>query len=462
MLSSKASNNILRVESITPIILVIELTGNPKITIISVYSPHNGSPADEVEEFYKSLSETVEQVPLHNFLMIIGDFNAKLGPQDARFTFDNDTNRNGELLVDFMDEFNLFSANNNFMKPKGQLWTFEYPNGERAQLDYIIMRKKWKNSLKDARSYSSFSTVCSDHRIVSAYVKLSLRKSKPSKPNPMKSIDWKQVASDQKVSQEFAVEVHNRFQALPIHFIDNDSVDAVYENLIKTTEEVAIATLPKKKKGNSNKPCNTKKVKDARVTLKQISEKYHKVPTQAHKIQLIMAKKRLDDAYLDSEVDYINGKIQNLGKQHKNHQHHQAWKTIKELAGKTQKAGIRIKGGSAKARLLNWTNHFKSLLGKKSTLPRSNSLPSVQISEQLNIDTSSFSITELQTATKQLSTSKAFGPDNIPALIWKNEHFHQLLLDLCNHTFFHSYTTENLAQISNHTDAQKGRPVNCQ
>ena len=28
----------------------------------------------------------------------------------------------GEILRDFMDEFNLFSANNSFMKPKGQLW----------------------------------------------------------------------------------------------------------------------------------------------------------------------------------------------------------------------------------------------------------------------------------------------------------------------------------------------------
>jgi len=32
-----------------------------------------------------------------------------------------------------MEEFNLFSANNKFMKPKDQLWMFEYFNGDRAQ-----------------------------------------------------------------------------------------------------------------------------------------------------------------------------------------------------------------------------------------------------------------------------------------------------------------------------------------
>ena len=77
------------------------------------------------------------------------------------------------------------------MQRKHQLWTFEYPNGHRAQLDYILFRKKWQNSIKRCRSFSLFSTVGSDHRIVSANVKLSLRVSKKTPGDPMKSIDCK-------------------------------------------------------------------------------------------------------------------------------------------------------------------------------------------------------------------------------------------------------------------------------
>ena len=95
--------------------------------------------------------------------------------------------------MDFVDEFNLFISNTHYMKPRGQMWTFEYPSGARAQIDYILFRKKWRNSVKDARAYSSFSSVGSDHRIVSAKVKLSLRSSKEAKPHPMKTIDWKEV-----------------------------------------------------------------------------------------------------------------------------------------------------------------------------------------------------------------------------------------------------------------------------
>jgi len=76
------------------------------------------------------VQNTVELVPFHYFVIIVGDLNAKLGPSDAKFIYNNQTNCNGEYLLDLLEEFNLFSANNRFMKPKGQRWTFECPNGD--------------------------------------------------------------------------------------------------------------------------------------------------------------------------------------------------------------------------------------------------------------------------------------------------------------------------------------------
>ena len=111
--------------------MIIELEGNPKVTIIYAYSPHNVSPEEEVEAFYSTLRSTMEDIPQHNFFILAGDMNAKLGSEDVKFSFDPTTNRNGEMLVDLMEEFNLFSSNNSFMKPKNQLWTFEYPSGMR-------------------------------------------------------------------------------------------------------------------------------------------------------------------------------------------------------------------------------------------------------------------------------------------------------------------------------------------
>ena len=136
-----------------------------------------------------------------------------------------------------MDEYSLFASNNNFMKSRKQLWTFEYPSGKRAQIDYILFRKKWRNSIKDARSYSSFSTVGSDHRIVSSTIKLSLRSSKKCLPHPMKTINWKEVASNTDLSKSFSVAVHNKFQALSSdHELTHDNIEETYSNIIKSTE----------------------------------------------------------------------------------------------------------------------------------------------------------------------------------------------------------------------------------
>jgi exonuclease III len=435
LLSSKASSNLLNVEPTSQRILLVEFEGNPKTSIICVYSPHNSSPEENMEDFYTKLRTTVQQVPLHNFLVIAGDLNAKLGQGDVNFSYNPETNRNGEYLLDFMEEFNLFSSNNRFMKSKGQLWTFEYPNGDRAQLDYLIFRRKWQNSVRDSRAYSSFSSVGSDHRIISAKVKLSLRVSKKAVAHPMKRIDWKTVSSNHQTSKDFAIRVYNRFTSLSTSEITNDNIEEVYTNLIKSTEEVALATLPKKISRTQHKPSSSERVVEARAKLSAISSAYNKSPTQARKIQLISAKKALDDAYLDAETDYISGKISELSSHHISNKHHLAWKTVKNIAGKNNTSSIQIKGGTGKKRLDNWLNHFKNLLGKDAKISKDFTFPHVKVAESLDIGTKSFSLKELKVVVKQLKSSKAFGPDNIPPLIWKDEHFHTLLLNLCNHTF---------------------------
>ena len=436
LLSPKASNNLLSVESISPRIMVLELDGNPKITVICAYSPTNDASEEDVDVFYSDLRSVMDNIPLHNFFILAGDMNAKLGPDHVNFTFNDKTNRNGEKLLEYMEEYNLFSSSNNFMKPKNQLWTFEYPSGQRAQIDYILFRKKWGNSVKNSRSYSSFSTVGSDHRIVSSTIKLSLRASKKSHPHPMKSIDWKEVASNADLSKQFSVAVYNRFEALSANAdLQHNNIEEIYSNLVSATETVANEILPKKQRGKQSRYADYPSVKSARNKLKNVSSEYHQNPSKNKKKALELAKKNLDDSYLNAEVDFINGKIADISSLHISKKHHAAWKTIGEISGKRSKPTIRIKGGSSIKRMSNWVDHFTNLLGKAPKVSANMSLPKQKISDLLNICTTEFTIKELKAVLKMLKPSKAFGPDNIPAIIWKDESFHQLLLKVCNFCF---------------------------
>ena len=47
----------------------------------------------------------------------------------------------------------------------------------KSQTDFILVRKKWKNSVKDTEVYSFFSTLGTDHRVVFSNM-ISLRRAK--------------------------------------------------------------------------------------------------------------------------------------------------------------------------------------------------------------------------------------------------------------------------------------------
>ena len=93
------------------------------------------------------------------------------------------------------------------------MWLENIPSstGSLRQLDYILVRRKWRNSVQNAEAYNTFSTVGSDHRVVCAKIKLSLRISKAAKK--MK-YDWKQFSTDPDLQWKYTVAVKNRYHVL--------------------------------------------------------------------------------------------------------------------------------------------------------------------------------------------------------------------------------------------------------
>ena len=93
-----------------------------------------------------------------------------------KFSLYNSSNRNGEHITDFTLENRLTRLNTKFQKRKGKLWTYTHANNTKAQLDYILINKKWNNSALNCVAYSSFEGVLSDHRIITAKIRLSLQR----------------------------------------------------------------------------------------------------------------------------------------------------------------------------------------------------------------------------------------------------------------------------------------------
>ena len=168
------------IERIQPRMMVATFNGNPRATIISYYSPTNVSEETELVAFYDELSSLVRSIPKHNVLVIGGDMNAQIKKNgNNKYSLHNTSNRNGQHLTDFMIENRL----TNFQKREGKLWTYTYVNNNKAQIDYVFINKKWKNSAMDCEAYSSFEGVSFNHRIVTAKIRLSLRKKRHTNSN---------------------------------------------------------------------------------------------------------------------------------------------------------------------------------------------------------------------------------------------------------------------------------------
>lgn len=129
------------------------------------------------------------------------------------------------------------------------------------------------------------------------------------------------------------------------------NVEDVYSKLNNSTEEVALASFPEKKRRSEIKSSASKRVVDARITLKSICSAYHKSPSQSRGIDFSMEKKQLDNPYLDAIIDYMSGKINELSRYHISNKPHFARKTVKDLGGKNNTSSARIKRGSPQKRL---------------------------------------------------------------------------------------------------------------
>ena len=104
--------------------------------------------------------DAIRQLLKHNVIIIVGDMNAEVGSEDIDpFSFHNKTNRNCNLLLEVTKEYELVSISTKFQKKKGKLCTHTYPNGERAQLDHILINKQCKISVMDCQSYNTVFSV---------------------------------------------------------------------------------------------------------------------------------------------------------------------------------------------------------------------------------------------------------------------------------------------------------------
>lgn len=108
ILSKAAANSLLAWEPVSERVIKARFASKcQNMSIIQVYAPTNDATEEEKESFYHQLQTVYDRTPRRDVIVVIGDFNAKIGNNNT----DLETvmgqhglgsmNENGEILADF-------------------------------------------------------------------------------------------------------------------------------------------------------------------------------------------------------------------------------------------------------------------------------------------------------------------------------------------------------------------------
>ena len=92
MMNNKLKECITNVNAISLRILRVDFTRNPTTTLLVHYAPVEGN--SEADEHYSLLSDSIKECPNHNIVPVIGDCNAHIGNEAAKYTYHQETNHN--------------------------------------------------------------------------------------------------------------------------------------------------------------------------------------------------------------------------------------------------------------------------------------------------------------------------------------------------------------------------------
>ena len=168
-------------------------------TIISVYAPTMTNPDDNKEAFYNQLSSTLRDIPRTDKLLLIGDFNARIGRDNDKWTMVmgkyeiGKRNSNGELLLALCSEFELIVTNTMFKQKDERKTTWMHPRSRHwHMIDFIITRCRDKMDIHSTRAMRG-ANCWTDHHMLRSKVAFRVRQKhkrqgvrKPTKLNTAK------------------------------------------------------------------------------------------------------------------------------------------------------------------------------------------------------------------------------------------------------------------------------------
>ncbi|KAK3540972.1 hypothetical protein QTP86_007688 [Hemibagrus guttatus] len=159
IINKKQANALLQWKPISERLLYVRMNSRYiKLSILVAYAPINAAAEEDKDQFYSTVQAALEDIPGHDVLLLMGDFNARVGSNNLDRERimgrhgEGECTENGERLIDLCEENNLVIGGTLFQHKTIHKLTWTSPDGKtRSQIDHIIINGKWRRSLQDVR-----------------------------------------------------------------------------------------------------------------------------------------------------------------------------------------------------------------------------------------------------------------------------------------------------------------------
>ncbi|XP_045101450.1 uncharacterized protein LOC123498409 [Portunus trituberculatus] len=403
----------------------IPITRDSQLTLISVYAPTLTSTDEDKAAFYTQLDRTIQAVPANDKLVVLGDFNARVGKDHrlwegilGRHGIGN-CNANGQLLLGLCAEHQLVVTNTIFQLPKRQKTTWRHPRSKHWHiLDYVLTKARDRGDVRITRSMLGADDCWTDHRLLISRLSLTTLRPPRRTPDsvPHRRFDCSKLRNPQ-LAQNFR-EACERHLADPV---GQATVEHHWTTLRDAMTRAAEETLGyTTKKGQDWFDENDATIsllieakRQARLTLENQNTAANK---RAHKVAVADCQRGIREAQ-NIWWQRKAAEIQSFADQRDLRSFYAA---TKEIFGPTRSSvgGLKDVDGATtitdSADILDrWRSHFENLLNDHADTPDDLLRMTPQHPVRLWMALTP-SIQDFNKALKRMKPGKAPGPDNIP------------------------------------------------
>jgi len=397
--------------------LQLQTSAGP-VSLISTYAPTLTSAPELKDRFYDDLSATVNEVPPHEPLFILGDFNARVGadhnswPNCLGHFGIGKMNENGQRLLELCCHHDLSITNTFFMTKPQHKVSWRHPRSKHwHQLDLVLTWRVNLNNTKLTRSFHS-ADCDTDHSLVCCIVKFRTQRIYRTKKEGRPRINTNKTLSSEKV-EEFVKILE---EAIPGP--TNLNASERWQLLRDKIYDAAMLVFGKKHNKTADwfeshldemQPLLDARRQALALHKNRPSEKtLHELRSTPSKIQQT-ARRCGKDYWLELcgrvQVCADTGNLKGM------------YDGIKQATGPTQKKTAAPLKDSTK-KMEHWVEHYSELYSRENIVSQDalNVMESLPTLDELDSEPT---LEELSQALDQLACGKAPGKDGIPAEVIK-------------------------------------------